>query len=181
MTLALICVCVCVSSVCMFLSLYIAELRIQTPPHLTQSPSADLFCYFLRCYRATSWGERRAEKTREWVCVSMASEWWGSISPHPLFLFLLKNVRMWSVEWNTLCVSTSVSVLHKRLSVVSGQLWEVNNKEPCFSNLLPSLYSFYSLLDWESCKRVWERERERKACVLVSIRTDNLTHQHPDV
>lgn len=47
--------------------------------------------------------------------------------------------------------------MYKRLSVVSGQLWEVNNKETCVSSFLPSLHSLYFLLELESCLSVRER------------------------
>ena len=65
-----------------------------------------------------------------------------------------------NVEWRVkyivglnLCVCVCVCVCrYKRLSMVSGQLWEVNNKESCLSSLLPSLHSLYVLLDWESCE-----------------------------
>lgn len=55
---------------------------------------------------------------REWVCVSMVSECCGSTSPQSLFLFLLKNVWMWSEESNTSRVSASESVRGTK-----GTLW----------------------------------------------------------
>ena len=62
---------------------------------------------------------------------------------------------------------------------MSGQLWEVNNKESCLSSLLPSLHSLHVLLGWESCACVrvcvCVREGERREGVCVNKDADIYT------
>ncbi len=110
------------------------------------------------------------------MCVSIVSECRASISLQHLSLVLQKNVD-WRAKYILclyLCVFGGKRVYtcvcrYKRLSVVLGQLWEVNNKESCLSSLLPSLYSLYFLLDWEGCECIRERKEEGEESMCVSV------------